>query len=211
MTFFCLRGRTLGFLCPDISHLELPGTTPGPEGALCIKHTDGNIYLLLDMIVSAGPDGLNPIEPVAGMELSKVKELVGRDFPFGSAWNHSRLGMLPIVTECAPPEFSASVFFPFFTSGFNFWVSTSPIQGFQAPWPGFASFMRRPFSQHPNSGHLRILLTARSDDRRRQRQPLDAIEDRCEQSPRHSHFRQLERHIFRVPRYLRPDLDEFLS
>ncbi|MFV2066979.1 MAG: uroporphyrinogen decarboxylase family protein [Pirellulales bacterium] len=47
------------------------------EGALCIKHTDGNIYSLLDMIVSAGPDGLNPIEPVAGMELGKVKTVVG--------------------------------------------------------------------------------------------------------------------------------------
>jgi uroporphyrinogen decarboxylase len=31
----------------------------------------------LDMIVSAGPDGINPIEPVAGMELKKVKQLVG--------------------------------------------------------------------------------------------------------------------------------------
>ncbi len=47
------------------------------EGALCIKHTDGNIYPILDMIVSAEPDGLNPIEPMAGMELAKVKELVG--------------------------------------------------------------------------------------------------------------------------------------
>ncbi|MFH1918931.1 MAG: uroporphyrinogen decarboxylase family protein [Planctomycetota bacterium] len=47
------------------------------EGALCLKHTDGNIYSLLDMIVAAGPDGLNPIEPVAGMELKKVKKLVG--------------------------------------------------------------------------------------------------------------------------------------
>ena len=47
------------------------------EGAFCVKHTDGNIYSLLDMIVSTGPDGLNPIEPVAGMELAKVKELVG--------------------------------------------------------------------------------------------------------------------------------------
>ena len=47
------------------------------EGALCIKHSDGNLYSLLDMIVSAGPDGLHPIEPVAGMELGKVKELVG--------------------------------------------------------------------------------------------------------------------------------------
>jgi uroporphyrinogen decarboxylase len=47
------------------------------EGAFCIKHTDGNIYPLLDMIVSAKPDGLNPIEPVASMQLKRVKELVG--------------------------------------------------------------------------------------------------------------------------------------
>ena len=47
------------------------------EGAFCIKHSDGNLYPLLDMIVSAGPDGLNPIEPVAGMELRRVKQLVG--------------------------------------------------------------------------------------------------------------------------------------
>ena len=47
------------------------------EGAFCIKHSDGNLYSLLEMIVSAGPDGINPVEPVAGMELKKVKELVG--------------------------------------------------------------------------------------------------------------------------------------
>ena len=47
------------------------------EGALCIKHTDGNIDSLLEMIISAEPDGLNPIEPVAGMELAKLKEQVG--------------------------------------------------------------------------------------------------------------------------------------
>lgn len=47
------------------------------EGAFCIKHSDGNLYSLLELILSAGPDGINPIEPVAGMELKKVKELVG--------------------------------------------------------------------------------------------------------------------------------------
>jgi uroporphyrinogen decarboxylase len=47
------------------------------EGALCIKHTDGNIYAIMDMIIAAGPDALNPIEPLAGMELKKVKQLVG--------------------------------------------------------------------------------------------------------------------------------------
>ena len=48
------------------------------EGAFCIKHSDGDLYPILDMIVSAGPDGINPIEPVAGMELKKVKQLVGK-------------------------------------------------------------------------------------------------------------------------------------
>lgn len=47
------------------------------EGGLCIKHSDGNLYPLLEMIVAAGPDGINPIEPVAGMELKRVKQLVG--------------------------------------------------------------------------------------------------------------------------------------
>lgn len=47
------------------------------EGAFCIKHSDGNIHSILDMIVSTGCDGLNPIEPVAGMDLATVKRLVG--------------------------------------------------------------------------------------------------------------------------------------
>lgn len=47
------------------------------EGALCIKHSDGDLYSLLEMIVSTGADGFNPIEPMAGMELKKVKELMG--------------------------------------------------------------------------------------------------------------------------------------
>ncbi len=38
---------------------------------------------------------------------------VSRDFPFTIAWNHPRLGMLPIVTACAPPVSSASEFSPF--------------------------------------------------------------------------------------------------
>ena len=47
------------------------------EGALCIKHSDGNLYPILEMIVAAGPDGLNPIEPVAGMTLARTKQLIG--------------------------------------------------------------------------------------------------------------------------------------
>ena len=48
------------------------------EGALCVKHSDGNIMPLLEMILSAGPDGLNPIEPVAGMDLEFLKKTIGK-------------------------------------------------------------------------------------------------------------------------------------
>ena len=47
------------------------------EGALCIKHSDGNLYPILDAIVATGPDGLNPIEPVAGMTLTETRRCVG--------------------------------------------------------------------------------------------------------------------------------------
>lgn len=47
------------------------------EGGLVIKHTDGNIYSLLESIAACGPDAINPIEPVAGMDLATTKRLVG--------------------------------------------------------------------------------------------------------------------------------------
>ena len=47
------------------------------EGALCIKHSDGNLWSILDMIVDAGPDAINPLEPVAGMNIGEVKAAYG--------------------------------------------------------------------------------------------------------------------------------------
>jgi len=46
-------------------------------GAYVIKHTDGNIWPLLDMIVDTGIDAINPIEPVAGMDIGEVKAKYG--------------------------------------------------------------------------------------------------------------------------------------
>jgi uroporphyrinogen decarboxylase len=46
-------------------------------GGLCIKHSDGNVYSILEDMVAAGMDGFNPIEPVAGMELAEVKRRIG--------------------------------------------------------------------------------------------------------------------------------------
>ena len=46
-------------------------------GAYVVKHTDGNVTPLLDMIVGTGIDGLNPIEPAAGMDIGRVKSQYG--------------------------------------------------------------------------------------------------------------------------------------
>lgn len=62
------------FILPRLAKMV---TAVKEEGAFCVKHSDGHLYPILDMIVSTGIDGLNPIEPVAGMELSTVKRLIG--------------------------------------------------------------------------------------------------------------------------------------
>jgi len=46
-------------------------------GAYVVKHTDGNIMGVLDMIVGTGIDALNPLEPQAGMDIGLVKEKYG--------------------------------------------------------------------------------------------------------------------------------------
>jgi uroporphyrinogen decarboxylase len=54
--------------CVDAAHAA---------GAYVIKHTDGNIMPILDMIVETGIDGLNPIEPPAGMDIGLLKQRYG--------------------------------------------------------------------------------------------------------------------------------------
>ena len=46
-------------------------------GAYVIKHTDGNSWPLLDMLVDAGIDGLHGIQPSAGVTLKALKERYG--------------------------------------------------------------------------------------------------------------------------------------
>ena len=47
------------------------------KGVPFIKHTDGNLWPIMDMIVDTGIDALDPLEPIAGMDIGKVKELYG--------------------------------------------------------------------------------------------------------------------------------------
>jgi uroporphyrinogen decarboxylase len=47
-------------------------------GLPVIKHCDGNLWPLLDMVVDSGIDCLDPIDPVAGMDLGEVKAKYGQ-------------------------------------------------------------------------------------------------------------------------------------
>ncbi len=46
-------------------------------GMKMVIHSCGNTYKLLDWFADCGFDGVHPLEPTAGMELAKVKEMVG--------------------------------------------------------------------------------------------------------------------------------------
>ena len=46
-------------------------------GFYVLKHTDGNIMPIVDLFVDAGFDLLDPIDPVAGMDLAYMKEHYG--------------------------------------------------------------------------------------------------------------------------------------
>jgi uroporphyrinogen decarboxylase len=54
--------------CVDAAH---------EAGAYVVKHTDGNIMGVLDMIVDTGIDAINPIEPQAGMDIGLIKQRYG--------------------------------------------------------------------------------------------------------------------------------------
>lgn len=46
-------------------------------GLYVIKHTDGNLWPIIDMLVDSGIDCLDPIDPIGGMNLGEVKERYG--------------------------------------------------------------------------------------------------------------------------------------
>ena len=47
------------------------------RGVPCLKHTDGNIWPILEQIIEAGADGIHPIDPGAGMDIGEVKAKYG--------------------------------------------------------------------------------------------------------------------------------------
>jgi len=49
-------------------------------GLMTVKHTDGNIMSILDMIADVPFDCLDPIEPVGGMDIGRMKQDYGHRF-----------------------------------------------------------------------------------------------------------------------------------
>jgi uroporphyrinogen decarboxylase len=46
-------------------------------GLKVVRHSDGNLWQLLDILLDTGYDGLNPLEPHASMDLKRVKQYCG--------------------------------------------------------------------------------------------------------------------------------------
>ena len=46
-------------------------------GGFVLKHSDGNLWPILDMIIGTGIDVINPIQPDAGMDIGEVKQKYG--------------------------------------------------------------------------------------------------------------------------------------
>jgi uroporphyrinogen decarboxylase len=47
------------------------------KGLKVVRHSDGNLWPLLDILLQTGYDGLNPLEPQAGMTMKKMKAYCG--------------------------------------------------------------------------------------------------------------------------------------
>ena len=88
-------GADIGLTGDDYAHRHAPMMSPAHfeqfiqpylaeivevthrAGAPFIKHTDGNIWPILDMMVDAGIDAIDPIEPIAGLDIGEVKDAYG--------------------------------------------------------------------------------------------------------------------------------------
>ncbi|MBO3757623.1 MAG: hypothetical protein JTT14_00725 [Candidatus Brockarchaeota archaeon] len=60
-----------------LPYLRTAVETSKKLGVPFIKHTDGNLWPIIDMIVEAGIDALDPIEPIARMDIGEVKKKYG--------------------------------------------------------------------------------------------------------------------------------------
>jgi len=88
-------GVEVGLMCSDYCYNTGPFISPAmfeefiqpylakiidagkKNGMYMIKHCDGNIMPILDMMVECGPHAIHSIDPMAGVDIKEVKALVG--------------------------------------------------------------------------------------------------------------------------------------
>ena len=58
-------------------YLKLHVSAVHRKGVFFIKHTDGNLWTILDGLVNTGIDALHSIDPISGMDIGEVKEKYG--------------------------------------------------------------------------------------------------------------------------------------
>lgn len=77
-------GRTGPLMSPKhfreyvLPYLQRSVQAAHDAGALYIKHTDGDIWRLIDLLIEAGIDALDPLEPIARMDIGEVKRRYGQ-------------------------------------------------------------------------------------------------------------------------------------
>ncbi|MCX5757902.1 MAG: hypothetical protein NTU83_05250 [Candidatus Hydrogenedentes bacterium] len=72
------------------------------RGTACLFHSDGNLWAVLDDLIAAGIDGLNPIEVLAGMTVKEVREKYPRLFMAGG------IDVSQLLTYGTPEEVRAT-------------------------------------------------------------------------------------------------------
>ena len=58
---------------------KMIGLTKNLSDVYFVKHSDGNFWELIQPFIDMGVDGINPIEPTAGMNIKEVKKSFGDD------------------------------------------------------------------------------------------------------------------------------------
>jgi hypothetical protein len=69
------------------------------HGLKCLFHSDGYLMEVIDDLIAAGIDGLNPVETVAGMSLREVREALG-----GRAFIAGGIDMSQLLSNGTPDE-----------------------------------------------------------------------------------------------------------
>ncbi len=72
------------------------------RGLKVVRHSDGNLWPIMDILIETGYDGLNPLEPQAGMEMKKVREYCGNRLCL--LGNIDCIDLLPSGTEAEVEE-----------------------------------------------------------------------------------------------------------